>query len=258
MSANRVSPQDSRRDTLGVAPIPFSFRRVWPACVAAILALACIPFSETVHSVVYGFLTGLPLDEFFSTSKQFAGATCIVAMVAAIWTLDVPRRRALVVLLIALGISAATNETIKQITGRARPEQSVLLNGKDMRKTQQYILEHPGTPVRAERVDQWMAFKPHRPIFDADFASFPSGHANTAFLFAAFLLILYPRGRWIWFVIAAGCALARVRYRRHFPSDILMGGALGWTMAWWVFSWRWPVRVADWAFRKFGLDAGDS
>ncbi len=221
-----------------------------PALIPAVVALVLIPFAKPVHRAVYDFLMWLPLSEFFSTAKQFAGATCVLTLLAVIWVFDAPRRRALVVLLVALGISSLVNETIKQITGRARPSDSVILDEKDMREREQYILENPGTPLKAERVDQWLWFKSGRPWFDSDFASFPSGHSNTAFVLAAFLLVLYPRGRWIWFILAAGCALARVRFRRHFPSDILMGSALGWVMAQWVFSWGWPVRISDWVFER--------
>lgn len=226
---------------------------MWPAAIAAVLALICIPFAESVHGAMYGFLMWLPLNEFFSTTRQFASTTCVVAILLAVWVLDRPRRKAVVILLVALVISSVANETIKQLTGRARPSQSVVLDDEDMKKREDYIREHPGTRVRAERVDQWLLLGPNRPWFDSDFASFPSGHSNTAFVLAAFLLMLYPRGRWIWFVLAAGCALARVRFRRHFPSDILMGGALGWTMAWWVFSWQWPGRLADWILERLNL-----
>jgi hypothetical protein len=30
---------------------------------------------------------------------------------------------------------------------------------------------------------------------------------------------------------------------RHWPEDVLFDGALGWTIAQIVFSWRWPVRL---------------
>jgi membrane-associated phospholipid phosphatase len=225
-------------------PRAFPWQRMLPAAVAAALALTLLPFAEPLHRAVYATLMWLPLSEFFSTTRQFAGTTAILTLLAVIFVFDPPRRRTLVALLVAMGIAAVANESIKQVTGRTRPSRSVLLEEKDRLKLERYIAEHPGTPVRTDGRDNWLLFKNDRPYFKDDFSSFPSGHANTAFVIAAFLIIVYPRGRWIWLLLAVGCALARVRFRRHFPEDILFGGALGWVMAHWVFSWGWPMRLA--------------
>jgi membrane-associated phospholipid phosphatase len=62
----------------------------------------------------------------------------------------------------------------------------------------------------------------------------------------AFLAAVYPKGRWIWFLLGIGTGLARVRLRHHYPEDVLCGGALGWIVAQWVFTWRWPLALGDW------------
>lgn len=77
----------------------------------------------------------------------------------------------------------------------------------------------------------------------SDFNAFPSGHATSAFLLAAYLSLLFPRGKWLWYVVAVACALARVRFRRHYPGDIIAGGALGWFTLQVVFSWKWPFQL---------------
>ena len=67
-----------------------------------------------------------------------------------------------------------------------------------------------------------------------DFESFPSGHASGAFAFATSLSLEYPK----WYVIAPSFAWASaVGYSRmdmgvHYPSDILMGAAVGAGSAW--------------------------
>jgi undecaprenyl-diphosphatase len=58
-------------------------------------------------------------------------------------------------------------------------------------------------------------------------ASFPSGHAATAFAAATAIAILSPRMRPYALGIAAAVALSRVYLRVHFPLDVLAGAALG-------------------------------
>lgn len=76
-----------------------------------------------------------------------------------------------------------------------------------------------------------------RPFSTAGLA-LPSSHAIVAFGALAMLARLYPRARWLWFALAAGCALTRVLARAHFASDVVSGGIAGWLVAtalerWW-------------------------
>jgi PAP2 superfamily len=60
--------------------------------------------------------------------------------------------------------------------------------------------------------------------------SFPSGHAATSFAFASVFADRYPHNRWIkWgaYALATGVSLSRYPAKKHFPSDILVGGTLG-------------------------------
>jgi undecaprenyl-diphosphatase len=58
-------------------------------------------------------------------------------------------------------------------------------------------------------------------------ASFPSGHAATAFAAATAIAILTPRMRPYVLGLAAAVALSRVYLRVHFPLDVLAGGLIG-------------------------------
>jgi membrane-associated phospholipid phosphatase len=58
-------------------------------------------------------------------------------------------------------------------------------------------------------------------------ASFPSGHAATAFAAATAVGLLHPRARAPLFALAATVALSRVYLGVHFWSDVLVGSALG-------------------------------
>ena len=60
--------------------------------------------------------------------------------------------------------------------------------------------------------------------------SFPSGHAAASFAFASVIAHRYPHNPWIkWgaYGLATGVSLARVGGKKHFASDILVGGTLG-------------------------------
>jgi membrane-associated phospholipid phosphatase len=60
-----------------------------------------------------------------------------------------------------------------------------------------------------------------------DGASFPSGHTVTAFAFSVVLAAAWPRGRWLFVGLAAGCAVARVLTLDHYASDVFAGAVLG-------------------------------
>jgi membrane-associated phospholipid phosphatase len=68
----------------------------------------------------------------------------------------------------------------------------------------------------------------------------PSSHALVAFAAAAMLARLYPRASWLWFALAAGCALTRVLTRAHFLSDVALAAIVGWLVA--AGLWRWYLR----------------
>ena len=62
----------------------------------------------------------------------------------------------------------------------------------------------------------------------------PSSHAMVAFGAATALARLFPRAKWVWFVLAAGCGLTRVLARAHFVSDVTLGALMGWSAGWGV------------------------
>ena len=62
--------------------------------------------------------------------------------------------------------------------------------------------------------------------------AFPSSHTAVAFGGAAMLARLFPRARWVGYVLAAGCGLTRVFARAHFLSDTVFAAGLGWLVSW--------------------------
>lgn len=107
---------------------------------------------------------------------------------------------------IAVASTGLLTTTLKYLIGRARPK----------------LIDQEGT----------LGFEPFG--LDADFASFPSGHANTAVALAVCLIFLWPR-LWLPLVaFAAVIASSRVAVGAHYPSDVVAGAylAIMTTYAW--------------------------
>ena len=70
----------------------------------------------------------------------------------------------------------------------------------------------------------------------------PSSHVLVAFAGAAVLAQLYPRARWLWYTLAAGCAATRVLAMGHFLSDTVVAAVLGVVVS--TLLWeRWAERM---------------
>ena len=63
----------------------------------------------------------------------------------------------------------------------------------------------------------------------------PRSHTLVAFAGAAVLAQLYPRARWLWYALAAGCAATRVLAMGHFLSDTVVAAVLGVVVGGWVW-----------------------
>jgi membrane-associated phospholipid phosphatase len=78
--------------------------------------------------------------------------------------------------------------------------------------------------------------------FSTSGLAFPSSHTMVAFGAAAMLAHLFPRARWVWYGLAAGCALTRVLARAHFLTDVVVGAVAA-------------LATTAWLIRKFSASA---
>ena len=77
-----------------------------------------------------------------------------------------------------------------------------------------------------------LAFHRARPVFDQPLLtlssySFPSGHTMHSFAFALILSAYYPACAYVVWPFALLVAVSRVVLGLHYPSDVLVGAAVG-------------------------------
>lgn len=102
--------------------------------------------------------------------------------------------------------------------------------------------------IRRERPDvdhgAWV-FRPwSEHTFSSAGLSTPSSHAMVAFGAATILARMYPRAKWVFYVLALGCATTRVLAHAHYLSDVTFGALLAWAVGWGVWM-QWGCSMED-------------
>lgn len=214
-----------------------------------LLAIVEIQFAIPSWHAVYGFTRRFMNSSLLDSANHFPEKLSIGAVIIATWIHRPEARRTIGAALLAIGIASAITGVIKEITGRARPTWGVRVeeHPENMQELSEYILAHNNPVLRAQNGDYWLWLSEDRPWGRGDYASFPSGHATSAFAFAVWLAVIYPRGKGLWYALAVLTCLARIRFRRHHPGDVIFGGAVGYLTAQLVLSSPWALRLSAWA-----------
>ncbi|MFK0161484.1 phosphatase PAP2 family protein [Rhizobium sp. NPDC090279] len=144
---------------------------------------------------------------------SFSGALLIFAILAPAHKLRKSMRTgadliatAAAFVFLAVAGGGIVDSLAKNIIGRARPE----------------LLDTNGA----------FSFKPF--AFQADFASFPSGHSATAGAMAMSLALVFPRLRPVFMPVGVLICLSRQWVGAHWASDTLMGWGVGVAFALWL------------------------
>ncbi len=80
---------------------------------------------------------------------------------------------------------------------------------------------------------------------DHKYLSFPSGHSATAIGAAVALSYLWPRYRVLFWIGGIMIAVSRLVVVRHYPSDVLIGGAIGGYLSFWLYRYHFQGRLQD-------------
>jgi len=158
------------------------------------------------------------VEDLFSVAEPFGHGIGVIIIALAIFQLD-PRRRwgipRLLIMALAAGMAA---NGVKMLVSRVRPHHFDFASGV------------------------WASFGEMLPFAGAgpEGQSFPSAHTATAVGLAMALVWLYPRGRWLFPMLAAMVACQRIVSGAHFLSDVLFGAALGYMVG---IASLWPSRA---------------
>ncbi len=205
-----------RRSNLrAIAPRPLFGPRTW---IVLALALAALGLAFVyVDPLAIAWQRRLPgwfkppfeyLDYLGWSGTILWPVAIAILLLFAFERLDLPRRaRAaiavlqlrLVLVFLAVGAPGLAASIVKRVIGRLRP----------------WAFDSQGH----------LAFDPAAWTVEA--ASFPSGHATTAFAAAVVLAALWPRARVPLLVLAALAALARIVLDAHYTSDAVGGAIFG-------------------------------
>jgi len=203
----------------------------WPSAaglaigtLVAVAVLIATMFVLDAWSVSYARRLPAPLREaagrFTDLGKSgwFLWPTGILLlMLAVLNSLDLPRfsRGILAAFAVrlgfvftAIGLPSLFATIIKNVIGRARP----FVAGNDV----------------------W-AYEPL--TWHARYASFPSGHATTAFAALVAIGAIFPQARALMWIYAVLIALSRVIITAHHPSDVIAGAIVGAAGAYLVCNW---------------------
>ena len=172
------------------------------------LALFVLPFDETISRYVYFRFRGRPtaIRPFLDRTETFGHGIGILWITVMVYVLDPARRKACLSIIATALCGGGVANIVKLLLSRSRPR----------------TFDFGGNTVFAG-FHEWL------PYFTGGSGeqSFPSAHTATAVAVAVLLAEMYPRGRWLFSGLAMLVGIQRLHGGAHFPSDILVGAAMG-------------------------------
>lgn len=190
--------------------------------VALVLSAAAFPFdgrSAELAAWLRERLGGDPKRE-LEFIGQFGALTSILIVAACVWLLDPGRRAELVRLALAMVAASLGCLVLKMLIGRPRPkfgDPGVLLG-----------------PWGAYPIDADVGVRHAWEVWadiSSDLWSMPSSHTAAAVALSAVLARWYRPLTPLVVTLASLVACSRILFGAHYPSDVLMGAAVGWIAA---------------------------
>lgn len=192
------------------------------AFLGAACSLACVSVDSQVSEALRGWDVPGDLEKAINLSEAFAHGTGAAAILISVLVIAEAHRKAVlfaVILTIASGLLA---NGAKSAFVRVRPHSVDHIVVEDVSGS---IAMPSGARAASdsEIVSRDVVFAD---FWDARQRSFPSGHAATAWGLAIGLSLVFPRGVFIFAMLAVLACVQRLTSGAHFPSDVFAGAAI--------------------------------
>jgi len=207
---------------------PSAMRTAFIVLGGVVVALALLPFDGAVGAWCRRFQTdgdlrlGGDLKRELEFMQQFGAVTSVVVTAAFIALLDPKRRPAIKWLLAIVLANALVLNIFKMTIGRPRPR--FMDPYTFTLPWQTYTLQIDGVAQPRHAWEAWRGIS-------SNLWSMPSSHTAAAFVLAVFLATLYPKCRWLVLIWAGLVGVCRVILGAHYPSDVVVGGVIGFATA---------------------------
>lgn len=211
-------------------------RRLWAptALLAAGFFAAFLPFDGPISRGLAGVRLGGDIRRELEAIQQYGQgvSSCLIALV--IWLQDPRQRRRLADWLAAVLVCGVIVNAMKMLVGRPRPQ-----------------FDDPWRflgPFGQYPIGRNMGVH-HAWEFWEDISSrlwsMPSSHTAYACIMAVFIGTVYPRLRGLALAVALLVGLGRVITTAHYPTDVIVGAALGLIVGRLAVRGRWGQRVLE-------------
>lgn len=250
--SNDYKPGEDRRGITGALRWAWKGSRRWwlvPLALGTVVTIAVWPWDGAIHEAARGLEKSLPSDvrRELNAWQQYGQGFALAVVALLIWTLDRARRRRLLDLLAGVLIGQLVAQGGKLLVGRPRPRGVFADAGTILGPLGEYPVPDGAGGWRLTHA--WEAARAGGG--GVDLWSMPSSHTLMAWVLSAFLGAVYPRARWVVFGLAALVGVARVLTGAHWASDVVVGGAVGYTIGSVATRGVWGNRALDWVWRRF-------
>ena len=223
-----------------------NYRWAWSSATPLVFAVVLVALFFPLDGVISRSLKDLELRPDFrvelQTVQQYGQFSATVIGMALIWLLDPLRRRRLLDWLAAIGVATLSCFLLKMCLGRPRPK-------FDDPTTFVGLLEaYPFSTKTGDIAYRYAWDLTNRQPWDL--WSMPSSHVALATVMSVFLVYQYPRLRPFGIamvVLVGGC---RVLFRHHYPTDVIVGVAVGYVIAHYAVTFCWGQQAWSWLCAK--------
>lgn len=216
-----------------------------PLAIGLALVVALWPWDGAIMQGVRAISVSGDVKRELSAWQQYGALTSLLVVGAIIALVDPKRTRRLLDLAAAAALTGLAVLALKMLVARPRPRPDV----DDPVSIPGPLGEYPITMSDGTiRLAHGWDLSTGRAV---ELWSMGSSHTAYAVALSVFLAALYPRLRPLAIALAALVGASRVLFQAHWPTDVVAGAALGFTISRLAVGRMWGVRALDWAWVRW-------